>query len=378
MTHLPIVSADIAPLAPGHVPGLDGLRGVAAFMVVVSHTLIQGTDVGGLAVFLFFILSGFLITRLLIRSRGAIEAGRSTIGRELKSFWLGRALRIFPAYYVWLALFLIVDHVYYHDQTLKNVVWYLLYVQNFLIAFKTHAWEDFTHTWSLAVEQQFYVFFAPLVLVIAVRGHVMLFVATGLFALGIDWVLMLSGADMLVLYPIPSTGFVFMAAGALLATTQRDSLKPLANPFLVGVSIMLVVLLATYPVFERNDIAHVPYVVLVAASAASLAVILAAIIATPAGLAARILETPVPRLFGRISYALYIIHLPVSLWMWDFGGMDDLAALTHIPAEIICFAAVLAVSVPLALLSYRFVEKPFLDLKRGLKAGKPITLGVPV
>lgn len=365
-------------VSANHVPGLDGLRGLAAFMVVVSHTLIPNTDIGGLSVFLFFILSGYLITRILIRSREQIEANRATISSELKRFWINRALRIFPAYYVWLGVFLIVDHIYYQDQTINHLVWYLVYAQNFLVAFKTLTWDDFTHTWSLAVEQQFYVFFAPLVLVVAGRRHVALFVATVVLALAVDTALMLGGAEMVTLYPVPATGFIFMAAGALLAKTPATRLSAFANPLLVVVCLVVVTFLAAYPWFERNDIAHLPYVLLIALSAASLAALMAAILAAPDTWPVRFLETALPRLFGRISYALYIIHLPVSLWMWDFGGMDDLASLTHIPAEIICFIAVLAVSVPLALLSYRFVEKPCLDLKRPATRSALAKSGVPL
>ena len=125
-------------------------------------------------------------------------------------------------------------------------------------------------------------------------------------------------------------------------------------------------MLASYPVLERNDLLHVPYVLLVVGSAASLGTIMMAVLAAPQSWPVAILETPVPRFLGRISYALYIIHLPVSLWMWDFGGMDALAAATHIPASVLCFGAVTAVSVPLTTLSFWLIEKPFLDLKRSL------------
>lgn len=360
------------------MPGLDGLRGLAAFMVVVSHTLIPNTDIGGLSVFLFFILSGYLITCILIRSRSKIEGDRATLSGELKRFWLNRALRIAPAYYVWLAVFLIVDHIYYQNQTINHLIWYILYVQNFLVAFKTLTWEDFTHTWSLAVEQQFYVFFAPLVLLVPARRHVALFVATVVLAFAVDTALMLRGAEMVTLYPVPATGFIFMASGALLAKTPVARLSGFARPAVVVVCIALVTLLAAYPWFERNEIAHLPYVLLIGLSAVSLAALMAAILAAPDSWPVRLLETSIPRLFGRISYALYIIHLPVSLWMWDFGGMDDLASLTHIPAELICFVAVLGVSVPLALLSYRFVEKPFLDLKRHVRGAATFKPGVPL
>jgi len=336
-------------------------------MVIVHHTLLANTDIGGLSVFLFFILSGYLITGILTRARARIEAGRGTIGVALGNFWIGRALRIFPAYYVWLGLFLMMDHVYYQDQTLNHLTWYLVYAQNFLIAFRTHAWEDFTHTWSLAVEQQYYIFFAPLVLLIPARWHRTLFVATIVLSLAVIVALTDAGFGMVTLYPTPSTGFVFMGAGALLAITPIDRLRWLVRPSLVLASLALIVLLASYPVLERNDLAHIPYVILIVASVVSLGFIMVAVLASPESRAVWLLETPIPRFFGRISYALYIIHLPVSLWMWDFGGMDDWAVTIHIPAEVICFVAVTAISVPLATLSFWLVEKPFLDLKHTLK-----------
>jgi peptidoglycan/LPS O-acetylase OafA/YrhL len=270
------------------------------------------------------------------------------------------------------------DHVYYHDQTLVHLGWYLIYAQNFLIAFKTYAWEDFTHTWSLAVEQQYYVFFAPLVLILPARWHARLFLATIALSLIVIVALTAAGFSMVTLYPTPSTGFVFMATGALLALAPTARLRAAARPAVVVGCLLLLVLLASYPVLERNDIAHVPYVVLVVASAGVLGAIMSAVIAAPTSWPVRLLETPIPRFFGRISYALYIIHLPVSLWMWDFGGMDDWAGVTHIPAEVICFVAVTAVSVPLATLSYWLVEKPFLDLKRTLKIRARSAHEVPV
>jgi peptidoglycan/LPS O-acetylase OafA/YrhL len=350
-----------------HIRGLDGLRGLAAVMVIVHHTLPVGTDIGGLSVFLFFILSGFLITSILVKARLRIEAGRAAIGASLTDFWIGRALRILPAYYVWLLVFLPLDHIYYHDQTLNHLVWYLVYAQNFLIAFNTFAWEDFTHTWSLAVEQQYYVFFAPLVLLLPARWHTRLFLVTIAVSLAIIVALTSVGYGMVTLYPTPSTGFIFMAAGALIAITPITRLQPLANPVLVVGCLALIALLASYPVLELNDLAHVPYVFLVISSVFSLCVVMIAVLASPAAWVVRGLETPVPRFLGRISYALYIIHLPVSLWMWDFGDLEGWSAQTQIPASIIGFFAVMAVSVPLATLSYWLVEKPFLDLKRTLQ-----------
>ena len=347
--------------------GLDGLRGLAAFMVIVHHTALKGTDIGGLSVFLFFILSGFLITGILVKLRGRIEAGTLRFPTALGDFWLQRALRIFPAYYVWLGLFLFVDHLWYKDQTLNHLIWYLLYIQNFLIAFHTYAWEDFTHTWSLAVEQQYYVFFAPLVLMIPSHWHRTFFWGAILASLAAILLLMQAGYEMVTLYPTPSTGFVFMGAGALLAITPREKFRPFGHPALVVASLALIVLLASYPVAERNQIARVPYVFLVLGSVASLTVVMAATLGRPGSWAVAVLETSPFRYLGKISYALYIVHLPLALWVEDFGDLKRWEALTHVPADYISFVVVTVVSVSLASLSYVVVEKPFLDLKDRLK-----------
>ncbi len=349
-------------------PGLDGLRGLAAFMVIVHHTALKGTDIGGLSVFMFFILSGFLITGILVKSRRRIEAASTAFWPALQGFWLQRALRIFPAYYVWLILFLPLDHYYYHDQTLNHLIWYFLYIQNFLIAFKTFAWEDFTHTWSLAVEQQYYVFFAALVLLVPARLHLKLFIAAIGLCLAAILGLMSAGYEMVTLYPTPSTGFVFMGAGAILSITPVERLRPLGNLWLVLASLVIVVLLASYPVAERNHIARVPYVLLVIGSVSALTVVMAATLANPASWAVAALETSLLRYLGKISYALYIIHLPIALCVEDFGDLAGWQARLGIPADFLHFAVVTAVSMALASISYVVVEKPFLDLKRILKA----------
>lgn len=350
-------------MSGGRYLGLDGLRGIASFAVVIHHSLLMGTDIGGLAVFLFFILSGFLITGILHRSRIRIEAGSLGLREALIDFWIRRALRIFPAYYLWFAVFVVLDVVFRRGAILPEVGWYLAYLQNVLIGFVTYAWGDFTHVWSLAVEQQYYVFFAPLVVLLPTRRHARLMVGTIALCLVLIETLNLLGWEMITLYTAPFTGFVFMGAGALM-TLERARLPRIlgATPMLIAAA-ALVVALACYPVAERTVGFHLPYVVLVIGSVASLSVVMIHVLQNPDGLVTRVLETRVLKFLGLISYGLYVIHLPVGVFAEFWLPLEHWSAISGLPKNVVDFAVMAPISIAIASLSYFLFEAKFLALK---------------
>lgn len=203
-----------ATAAAGRYLGLDGLRGVASFAVVVHHSLILGTDIGGLAVFLFFILSGFLITGILHPLAGE-DRGGARERRDRTRRLPGSGARCgSSAYYLWLGIFVVFDVVFRSGAIVPELGWYLTYLQNFYIGFVSFRWDDFTHVWSLAVEQQYYVFFAPLVVLLPLVAHTRLMIVTMIVCLAAIAGLQAIGYEMITLYTSPANGFVFMAAGA--------------------------------------------------------------------------------------------------------------------------------------------------------------------
>src|SRR5881628_2466461 len=132
-----------------HLPALDGLRAVAVFTVIVYHFGIAAVP-GDLGVSAFFVLSGFLITWLLLRE----HAANGTV--SLTRFYTRRVLRIFPAYYAFLALSFAIDHLR-HDPwspALRNSA--IVYLINYFNAFNGHPNTSIAHAWSLAIEEQFY------------------------------------------------------------------------------------------------------------------------------------------------------------------------------------------------------------------------------
>jgi len=149
----------------GYRPALDGLRAIFVLMVMASHTEMPFFRGGGLGVTGFFVLSGFLITSILVRERN------DTGGINLKAFYARRALRLFPALFVLLAACAVCTIAFSTgakaDAYWQGIGWALAYVSNWPLAIydELTAWIGLLgHTWSLAVEEQFYLTW-PLILV---------------------------------------------------------------------------------------------------------------------------------------------------------------------------------------------------------------------
>jgi peptidoglycan/LPS O-acetylase OafA/YrhL len=351
------------PTNLNRIRGLDGLRGLAAFAVILHHSAIKGTDIGGLSVFIFFILSGYLITGILHRARIKVEAGSGTIYLHLKDFWLQRALRIFPAYYLWLGLFLIIDPIYFGGKTLQDWTWYAFYLQNFSISFIRNRWIEFSHTWSLAVEQEYYVFFAPLILLLPKWLHVRFLWATIAFCVTLNIVLTLNQVSAITSYIMPSNGFMFMAAGALIAIQRPAKLPYVSETFAIVIMLVFLVFLIFYPVMDRAKWLHLPYPVISLASVLSLSTFMIWVLNNGNSSIVNLLETKPFTYLGLVSYGLYIVHLPVGFLVERFVKLGSFS----IPADIAEFLLVFPISLLLATASYFLFEKRFLDLKARLK-----------
>ena len=157
------------PLRGKRLPSLDGLRAISALMVVVGHAgkvlqvgrhLPFGSGVvdvwGPVGVTVFFVLSGFLITRLIVRER------RTTGTMDVRAFYLRRALRILPAYWVYIAVIAILARMHLVLASPSSFARSLSFTTNYL---NPHSWV-LNHSWSLSIEEQFYLLW-PALLIIA-------------------------------------------------------------------------------------------------------------------------------------------------------------------------------------------------------------------
>ncbi len=185
-----------------HMIQIDGLRTVAIGLVLVEHLVpihrllvewfpsLRGLrpnqvtpPLGFVGVSLFFVISGFLITRILLGSRQRMDSGLSTLGRETRIFYIRRTLRIFPLYYGTLLVLWLLDVRQIHDR----IGWHLTYTFNWLFSIPEHygrgGYER--HFWSLGVEEQFYLLWPWLILLVPRRLLLPGLLAT--FAIGPLW-----------------------------------------------------------------------------------------------------------------------------------------------------------------------------------------------
>jgi peptidoglycan/LPS O-acetylase OafA/YrhL len=338
-----------------HVPALDGLRGVAILLVITHHQLIPFSLSGGfLGVDLFFVLSGFLITTLLLTEFDATQ----TI--SLKKFYLRRALRLGPALLIYLAASLVVTYFLHPDELSKEfrlVALALAYVTNWRMAFGWDLSLDPTAIiWSLSIEEQFYLVWPILLLICLALGFKRHHLAIGLgVVIGAimlhRYQLWAGGAELNRLYYGTDTRADAPLMGCLLAmipvlswtTTKRRVL----NFSAVAAVCILAYLIST---MEFTDIVLYQFAYTGIAALSGLLVWTAA---TQKSFLVNLFEWQPLRWFGKISYALYLWHWlllkSTTFYFWVGETWDPWAR----------FVAALLVSS----VSFYFIERPFNRLK---------------
>lgn len=285
----------------GYVPALDGLRALAIAMVFSGH--LTGWPVGGAGgVTLFFVLSGFLITSLLLEEYTV--SGR--IG--LRSFYARRARRLFPALAVMLLAYLVLDAVIYHANGLSRVAEYGLYGGNIYMAVTQHPFgtTGLDHLWSLAEEEQFYLVW-PFALLLLMRCRrparwlAIVFLALVCYRVALIHI----GAKTERLAYAPDTRSEALVLGSLLALW-----RPLAREWLANASLMI----AAFFVFAGNPAPIISKVPLVSTlplfELAAAGLVVTALGST--SLARMLAWKPLVGL-GKISYSLYLPVAPARL-----------------------------------------------------------------
>lgn len=334
-----------------YMPQLDALRALALSTVLLTHwfpgnALSSFIPIGSMGVTLFFVLSGYLITRLLLEER---DAPGFESGPALGRFYLRRTLRIFPAYY----LTVLLVYLSYPGVFRADIGWYLAYASNFLF-YDAQAWTGpAPHLWTLAVEEQFYLGW-PLVVLFAPRASLsrLMFL---LVALGpLSRVLLFhfsdgspAAADFAhVLMP---TCLDCFGLGALLACRRQDA--PTTASFRsIGWKLFLVA--NAVSLLSVKDSQDASTVLLFRFNAAVLATELIARASNGyKGRVGRLLESPWLVYLGRISYGLYLFHISTpALYAWLGLPLPDMPALR--------FLAWLALLALLGALSWYAFERP--------------------
>jgi peptidoglycan/LPS O-acetylase OafA/YrhL len=307
----------------GYRPELDGLRGVAVLAVVVAHAWPALLPGGWVGVDLFFVLSGYLITRLMIEERD--RTGRV----DLRAFYRRRVLRLAPALVLLLAVLLAVG-------TATPGQAATVYLTNWVLAFGGDA-GALDHTWSLAVEEQFYLLWPVGFLLLRHRPKVIV----GIVAAVVVWrfALAAGGASDYRTYAGFDTRADALLIGCLLA------FLPISHRLRWAAVALLVVVGVAVP-HDNPVMAFGGYT--------AVAVAAAVVIAAATGPWAWALSwRPLVRV-GRVSYGLYLFHSPIMGWLIARHIYDG-------PTLLIVGGGTALVA---ALASYALIERPFLALKR--------------
>lgn len=356
----------------GYIPGLDGLRAISVLVVMAAHFGLSQIIPGGFGVTVFFFISGFLITRLLIAE--TMTRGRISLG----NFYLRRLVRLYPALMFMIlgssALFLL---FHFGGPTISEFIAGSLYGINFLLVLKEYGvgatYMSWDPLWSLAVEEHFYLVFPAFLLLMrgnwvrtrTIMGAVLLAV--------LAWRLVIVHVTNLPAetwtYVMTDARIDSIAWGCFLAILLHTRPQVTASRWLVGwlpVILGCVILLFTFLYREPDFRETLRY----SLQGAALLVLLTNLyFFRPLAFAFPILEWPVLSWIGRVSYPLYL---------WHFVVLDFLQRAFGPHAYMLPLA--LAGSFTMAAISYYFVEQPFLTLRKrfGAHIARPSETGKSV
>ena len=326
-----------------YLPGLDGLRALSVLVVVAFHSgVIEG---GWIGVDIFFGISGFLITGLMVAENQ--RNGRVALG----AFWMRRIRRLVPALIVLLGLVAVLVQFNQVEVTARNIWGALTYSTNWVHIFGgTSYWDHFAtpdplrHLWSLAIEEQFYVVWPIVAWYVLKRrppstlGKVAL-VGAGVSAL-VQVIGIHAGLSVDRVYQGTDTRAVAFLFGAAIATRGWPPKKlTLPSWILPTFSFVVLVPAAIWLSGDRSWVFSGPLIVI------SLAGIAAVVYSTTQ--TNQLLSSPALRLIGRWSYGIYLFHWPLVV----SHKFDDLNSGVR-------FVVVTVLSIALAGLSYRFIELP--------------------
>lgn len=358
----------IASQNRSYYPALDGLRGLASLLVVVYHNfgfINHYFFFGWIGLDIFFVLSGFLITDILL----------NTLGKRgyLKNFYVRRVLRVFPIYYVSLILFLIVlprlpNLIDYFSYYVNNQVYLWTYLQNWLYVFDPPQGRGtLNHLWSLAVEEQFYLLWPLIVLLIKKPGYLFVFISVLLFAvIGLRFWAWTSHIEKLSYYNLYTfTRIDGICIGCMVAILQRINAGFLAK-YTSAIVFAFAGFNFLFFFFNRQNQFTFPYLAIVGYSTVAMlfGLLVYDMIHDRTKLFTRIFSNPVLKFFGKVSYGCYIIHWPLYLilspyverWMTPY---------LKAPMQYFFSSFILtALAYFLGYLSFRYFESYFLRFKR--------------
>ncbi|RPJ26773.1 MAG: acyltransferase [Chloroflexi bacterium] len=361
------------------IPGLDGLRAIAILLVFAYHADL--IEFGWAGVQLFFVLSGFLITGILLDMKETLPSGK-----YFAKFYGRRFLRIFPLYYFYLGLMALVAYRLMSEgfrpkymQIFLDQVWHAaFYLYDFFYRSSSFQQSQFLdHFWSLSVEEQFYIIW-PLMLLLVPLGHLkrlfLVFIFLGIVFRTALYLLYISGSSLwtfqepfeLVIYSWPLSHLDAFAFGAYIS--RYPIWRPRAQLLFLALLVPIIGFTATY--FATGNIGlisalgydlplRVGYQFLWGPTLLNYFFALLIYCVVHEGILTRFLNLSWLRYLGKISYGMYVYHFPI-MWFVARFLEERMQAET---ANWIYVVVSLSTTILIASLSYYLLERPILNLK---------------
>jgi peptidoglycan/LPS O-acetylase OafA/YrhL len=357
---------------------LDGFRGIAIAAVLLAHCMrfnantpaLDWADAffasGWMGVDLFFVLSGYLITRILLCSRGS--------QRYFTNFYMRRVLRILPAYYFYLLLvFVATPAAGWIDPALRYAEEFVplaFFLQNFSISLQRRWFQmpGLDHLWSIAVEEQFYVVWPLLVAACPPRLLARCCLAIILVAWVTKLALTAAGAWAFSIYVLPFTRMDALAAGALIAalpyaTWNADVCRKTAMG--VGTAALMLVVLEFLRSRGLAMSAESPAAAYTILTTLVCAALLFAVVRAPQADSLRRLCSIAPlRFLGKYSYGIYLLHYGITQIFKRPLLSTFEERLPEAFGALVAGFSVIAVSILAAIAMFHLLEQPLLNLKR--------------
>ncbi len=383
------------------IPTLDGMRGLAVLSVLAFHfawtfpgddpatatTFVSRLAVqlhallwsGWIGVDLFFVLSGYLITR------GLVAPSAKPLGTRLKMFWMRRVLRIFPLYYAFIIVGSALALGAFGVSAWVPGPSYWVYMQNYALSFDDEVLRWTAHFWSLAIEEQFYFVWPIVALMMSRRRLIPLILLLVPAVVVLRAVMVFKGAHVPALAALfhdehGIAKFVYRATftradglllGSFVAVTQREVTHPvsvvwrrLRYPLLLATALALAALYAVANGLNDYDrrVMAVGYVTLAVFFASSISMCADAAIGERTR---RFLSWRPLVACGKVSYGMYIFHWPLVIFL--VPRLTKLQAGMEIMTQIVLSSGVIVLGIAfiyvVAEVSFRFFESPFLKLK---------------
>ena len=364
------------------IKGLDTLRAFAVICVIIAHwgplyyenepvgKFIKDFFVpdGATGVYIFFTLSGFLITSILLNARFATNnPDRFGI---LKNFVVRRTLRIFPLYYIFMFAIM---HVFDFPDVKQNLPWFLTYTSN-ILCYKTNNWNSASHTWTLAIEEQFYLFWPWLILFLNEKYLKYLFIVSIITGVITTYIVLRTKMEPFMVYNCIDSfaigGFYSYARLNAERTRKFEKIVKWSAPFSLAIYFMWKIsyfeLHQDWCLFMKKTVD----------SMLALWLIVLIIKNKSERVRKYLLENRVLNFVGKVSYCIYLIHP----YLWQFApkiiGFIR-ASLPNSPklcdfltGNTFMYCINLAIVLLISWLSYTLIEKPILSLKRFFKYSK--------